>query len=509
MSTRASRFLRNFSFSFGGQICLAALSFFFVPMLVHGLGLEIYGLYVLLYACTNYLSLTVLGAGTASIKFAAEAIGGRDGTRLRDALKWSALLHSLGPAAAAFTLAACAPWVSAHVFHVGPEHAAQAAIVLRCAAAASVFWAVAQWASSALQGAQRFDAYNAVILVQSGLGTAGAALLVRAGHGLRAAALWYVAVNAFSAALALGLFARLVGPQVRSLTGGQHLPARRFVNYSVLLWLAPLASIITFQFDKVFIARATSLAALSLYAVPANLLQRLQILPSSVGSVVVPMMSELGAEHHEDLARIYAKTQRFSLWIVLPILAVLFAVMPQFLGLWLGGDFGGISVWPARLLVIAQAVYSMTTISHAASVSRDRPSWMSGLAWAQAILSLLFWRLLIPRWQLLGVAAGSLLAQALPAIVYLAMIHRLIRLPNWRFIAGVVARPAVAGSLLLLFLLLLHGKAGSWLSLAALCSAGGVVYAAAALILAGPDDREALRWALAKLKRRAGVSRAV
>lgn len=504
MSTRAGRFLKNFGFSLGGQLVIAALNLVFVPMLVHGLGLETYGLYILLHAATNYLSLSVLGAGSSSVKFVAEAAGARDGRKLRDALKLSALLHSLGPIAAGAALAAAAPWLGVHLFHVGPELADRAAFVLRCAAAASVFWAASQWASSALQGVQRFDAYNVVLMLQSGLGTTGAALLVRAGHGLRAAALWYVGVNALAAAVALVLTWRLVRPVTRALPAGSGLAARRFVLYSFSLWLAPMAWIITFQFDKLFIARAASLTALTLYAVPSNLLQRLQILPASIGSVVIPMMSELGTEHHEDLARVYLKTQRFMLWLVLPVLAVLFAVMPQFLGLWLGGEFGGRSVWPARLLVLAQACYALTTVPNAAAMSRDRPSWMSALAWGQAIVSLIGWRLLIPRWQLVGVAAASLLAQLIPASVYLEAVHRLLKIGSWRFLTETLARPAAAALLLAGFLLTLHERATSWAALIALCAAGGAVYAAAAYALASREDRDALTWASRKAAARLG-----
>ena len=500
MSSRGARFVRNFGFSLGGQVAIAALNLAFVPMLVHGLGLETYGLYILLHASTNYLSLAVLGAGTASVKFVAEAAGKRDGTALRRALKLSGLLHALGPLAAGAAMAAAAPTLAVRVFHVAPELAGRAAFVLRCAAAASLFWALAQWCSSALQGLQRFDAHNIVLLLQSGLGTAGAAVLVKSGWGLRAAAAWYVAANAIAAAAGVVAAWRLVRPAAAALPAGHGLPARKFFHYTLSLWLGPLAWIITFQFDKLFLARAASLTALTLYAVPANLLQRLQILPASASTVAVPMMSEMGAAHHDDLARVYLKAQRFVLWIVLPVLAALFAVLPQFLGLWLGSQFGGASVWPARLLVLAQACYALTSVANAAAASRDRPAWLSAVAWGQALISLAAWRLLIPRYGLMGVAGASLLAQLIPAIVYLEAVHRLMALPSRRFLVEGLIRPAFCAAILGGFLLSLHGRAGSWPSLAALLAAGGLLYAGCAAVVAIREDLDAARWILRRLR---------
>jgi O-antigen/teichoic acid export membrane protein len=265
--------------------------------------------------------------------------------------------------------------------------------------------------------------------------------------------------------------------------------------------LGPIASIITFQFDRLFIARAASLSALTLYAVPANLLQRLQILPNSISVVAVPVMAEISGEtSHTE--RVYLKAQRFVLWIVLPMYAGLFALMPQFLGLWLGGDFGGRSVWPARLLVAAQAFAALNAIPNAAALGKDRPAWISATAWAQAVVSLLAWRLLIPRYGLLGVAAGSLLAQAGPNLLYVWGVHRLIGVTWGRFWSQALSRPAFCAGALLCLLLAVHGRVQSWPVFLAVVAGGCALYAASAWFVALPEDREALRWATRKFSAR-------
>lgn len=489
--TRAKRFVGNFSWSLAGQLALAALNLLFIPILVRGLGLERYGLYVLLFAAANYLSLSVLGAGTTTVKFVAEAVGAKDGTKLRRTLKYSALAHAVGPALAGVLLAAAAPVIARRLFHVDEALLPQAAFVLRCAAAGALFWSFTQWGVSALQGLQRFDASNAVSLVQAGIGTAGAALLVKAGYGLRAASSWYVAANVAACILALGFSTRLIRP-ARALPEGKGVTPRQFASWSLSLWLGPLAWLITFQLDKLFIARAASLSALTLYAVPANLLQRLQILPMSVSAVAVPMMSELGGAK-EDLARVYLKAQRFVLWLVLPVLAALFAVMPQFLGLWLGGDFGGRSVWPARLLVAAQAFFALIAVPNAVAASKDRPWWVSAVAWGQAVVSVIGWRLLIPRYELLGVATASLLAQIIPTSAYLTAVHDLLGVSWLDFLARSCARPVFCAGLMLGILLAVHARLNSWPAFAAAIIGASALYAAAAWAVADADDRAAAR----------------
>ena len=197
------------------------------------------------------------------------------------------------------------------------------------------------------------------------------------------------------------------------------------------------------------------------------------------------------------MERVYLKAQRFLLWLELPLLATLFVLMPQFLTLWLGGDFGDRSVWPARLLVVAQASFSLNAIANAAAIGRDRPGWISAVAWGQALVSLIAWRLFIPRYELLGVALGSLLAQLIPTTFYLAAVHRLIGLPVGKFWTHGLARPAVCALALLSLLLLLHARVDGWAALIALGALGAVFYALCAWVLALPEDREAFQWLLA------------
>jgi hypothetical protein len=113
------------------------------------------------------------------------------------------------------------------------------------------------------------------------------------------------------------------------------------------------------------------------------------------------------------------------------------------------------------------------------------------------------WRFLIPRYELIGVAAGSLLAQALPAVVYLWAVHGLMELDVARFVSRGLGRPALCAALLLGGLLLVHGRVSGWASLLAVSAAGGAAYAALAWLFALEEDREALRWLLAKVRQTA------
>jgi O-antigen/teichoic acid export membrane protein len=207
------------------------------------------------------------------------------------------------------------------------------------------------------------------------------------------------------------------------------------------------------------------------------------------------MMYEIpGPEHDESLRRMYFKSSRFILWICLPILVALFTFMPQFLSLWLGGQFSDASCWPARLLVLAQVCFMLNTGPSLVSFARDHPWYVPAWAWGQALLCLCSWRLLIPRYGLMGVAAGSLIAIALPTAVSLWLVNRrLLRVPLSRYFEEVLRAPFLSATLMLALLYPFHAQATGWLRLVSLATAGVLVYYGTTWALLSDEDHALLR----------------
>jgi len=499
MAEKSLRFARGMGFNALGQTALAAINFCTVPYLVRHMGTETYGLYLIMYAAASYLQLSSLAADASVIKHAAAAQGARNRRALRDTLRYSAWFHALGALAAGAGLWWGARFTAVRVFHVPAHLVSPAVFVLRGVAVSGIFVGLIQGASAVMAALQRFDFQSATSLLHNGLMTLGAAALVAAGCGLSAVVVWYGLLSVGLALVAAAMVVRLVQP-ARQYDAGSPLRLRTFALFALTSWSAALAGVVANQFDKLLIARQLSLAALTLYAVPAGLLQRLQIVPATVGTVAGVMMYELpGPEADESLHRMFFKSSRFILWICLPILVALFTFMPQFLSLWLGGQFSEASCWPARLLVLAQVCYMLNVGPSLVSFARDHPWYVPAWGWSQALLSLLAWRILIPRYGLMGVAAGSLIAIALPTAVNLWLVNRrLLRVTLGRYAGEVLYAPFLSAALMLALLFPVHALATGWLRLVGLAAAGALVYYGTTWALLSEEDhallRRFLRW---------------
>ena len=473
--SRGRRFARNVSWSLAGQAGTIVVNFFSIPYLLRGFGSEAYGVYLLMYAVGNYLAVFQFSAGLATIKYVAEAdAAGEDGA-LRDALRHSAAIHFGGVGAAAAVL-----WLAAgplsRFFDVPGYYREHAFWLLRAAALGGLFNAGLQWSSASFQGLQRFGWPSALGLLQSILMPLGLVAVLAMGRGLGAAAVWYVVVQAVGCALgALALRAAVADRR----DGNGRLGFKPFAGYCLSFWPAVLAGVASTQIDKAFVAGLLDISQLTYYAVPSGILSRLQTLPSTISHALMPVLSETGrTDGRPALQVIYIRSARALFALSLPALGLLFVLMPQLLGLWLNPAFAKNAEIAARLLVAAQAFalayHAPNALAGGLGGGRDN----SVSLWGQALISLILWPVLIPRWGIAGAAAGAFAAQALSTLYYMHSTHRrLLGLPWSRFLREAAAPLTLPTGALLAVAWLGRSAAWTWPGFIGVNAAAGGAYA--------------------------------
>jgi O-antigen/teichoic acid export membrane protein len=113
-------------------------------------------------------------------------------------------------------------------------------------------------------------------------------------------------------------------------------PLMRFGGW---LTLSNLMGIALSTAERMIIATAVSVAALSYFNTPAEIITRLAILPVAVSTVLFPRLSEASSSGDQQAAAIFWQGTRYILMVFFPV--TLFSVAASHLGLslWLGKDF--------------------------------------------------------------------------------------------------------------------------------------------------------------------------
>lgn len=430
---------RNTAVNVVGQALPLVVAVFAIPPTVAGLGESRFGILTLAWIILGYFAVFDLGLGPAITKFVAAALG-RGEREAVAPLVWTAVVAQLGlGTAGALVLAALAPALVERVFSVPAALVPEATSAFRILAASIPVVLITGSFRGALEAAQRFDLVNAVRVPAScasfllplaglalGLGLPGiVALLVAARAGTLVA----------NAALAVRVFPALArGAPVRRDALRQLLGFGGWV-------MASSVTIPTLMYlERVLITYFTTVAALTFYTVPYEMLSRVSLLPASLALTLFPAFSFLQAHSPGRIGELMARPVRYILVCMAPPLLFATVFAGPLLTLWLDADFAARSAPTLRILA---AVFFLNAIAHvpfAAIQGLGRPDLKVKLDLAEvAVFAALAW-ILIPRHGIAGAALAKLGVTVMDLVALSWLALRTGRVPLDALASGALAR---------------------------------------------------------------------
>ncbi len=494
MTTRARTILTNTGFNVAGMALTSVIALALTPLLLRGLGSELFGVWALFGVVIALSQMLDLGLGRALVRRAAQS-------RLQG--QWSHLAAHFNsdfwPLLGVATLLTGLVWLaSPHLARLLGAPAALiplGAAVLRLMALSFAPMLCTLILTAVLEGAQRM-AYTSLATVLNRFTFAAVALLaVSAGRGLVGVAVAHVAASLLQV-LALWLASRRVQPGLRASPrlSRQRLLAQdwrfgRFVFATSLIALAYTAT------NKVALARWTGVTSVAYYELAAVVAGQLFILALAVAQALYPAFAAAQSEGgSESVRRLFVRSLRLSTLIVAPLGAAIIALATPFIGAW----FGQPLPQPAQALQWLTLAWTIVSLAVGASVALQatgRPA----LAWLLAVynmaINLILVLLLIPRYGFSGLIAANSLAVGSSGMLTLVVFGRASRLDLRAMLAAL--SPGVLAWIILLALGL------SWLGarlsqptltqVAILGCIYALCYAAGLMILLRPEESAWLR----------------
>jgi O-antigen/teichoic acid export membrane protein len=489
--TGARRLAHNVGWNVLAQAWLLALAVVSTPYLVDRLGVEEYGLYTLALALLAWIAVLDLGLGAATVKLVSEERGRGESGAVRRIVGTSVALHlALGGAGAA-GLALLAP-VVARLVGLGDG----GVTTLRLAALAALGVVLLAACTAVPTALQRLDLVNRRTIAFGSVTVLATVAAVAAGGGVNAALLVLIAANA----VALASFARLsrrLLPDVPLRARLDRRAARGLLGFGALKAVGQASTQAVYHLDKLIVGALLGVAALTYYAIPVLVAQRLLALVGSVATVFFPAASELyGRADAKRLEELYIRASKLVAIVVLPSAMLLAVFAEPLLRLWVGEDFASESTWPLRLLLAGYALNALTAMPALACDAVGRPRINAGWGIATGVVNVALSFALIPPFGLVGAAGAILLTSALLLPPFLLHVHRhVLGTSVVDLVRRALLRPAVATALALVPAIALAQLADSLaLLLASGLTAAAVTLGATFLVrVYDQTDRDVLR----------------
>jgi O-antigen/teichoic acid export membrane protein len=164
------------------------------------------------------------------------------------------------------------------------------------------------------------------------------------------------------------------------------------------------------------IASFVSLGAVTLYTVPYEVMTRLRVIPSSMMGTLYPAFSERGLEGQQPhLQRLYERSVRYLLLVLLPGILFLVVLGPDALTLWMGHAFAVQTGAILQILAVGVLANGIAYVPYNMLQAVGRPDLTGKFHLLELPPYVTLCLLLIPRWGITGAALASTIRFVLDA----------------------------------------------------------------------------------------------
>ena len=288
---------RNIIANTAGRGWAALLSLAVLPVYIHFLGIEAFGLIGFFLSLTLILQLLDLGLGTAlNRQFAQYSLQSGKAQEMHDLLRTLEIIYWLIGIAIGVTIAALAPAIAAYWLkpqQLSVETATQALAMMGIAIAFQ--WPRALY-SGGLMGLQKQVAFNLLSSITATANSLGAVLILwLVSPTLQAYVAWFMAISLVDTLLTgLLLWRSLPKAPVRPTFRPQALAG--IWRFAAGMTGISVMSIILTQLDKLILVKVLPLDAFGYYSLASRVAGALSYLTGPICAAFFPRFSSSGAE---------------------------------------------------------------------------------------------------------------------------------------------------------------------------------------------------------------------
>ena len=371
---RTSVLARNMVLNLLGQVLPTITAVVCIPIALHGLGVQRFGVLSIAWVLLAYLTVFDLGVSRAAIRFLASALVERRLDRVAMIVWATVAVELIMGIVAGGLLAIASPFLVSHFLKIDPALRAETTTSLLLLAAMVPFLLTLNGLRGVLEANQRFDLVNLVRTFSSSVLFLIPALGA-AWHWDLPAILFWMGISLASTTLTYLGFALRTCPGLTRMPVIEPALLSRIFRFGGWVTVSGVvAPLIAFS-DRLLITGLAAVASLPYYTVPYEVTARMLIVPTSFGTVLFPAFSAMGfqGEGNAETSRLYARSIKFLLLIMAPLMLLLAFSSHAILAIWIDPEFAATSATIMQWLALGILLNALAFVPIQLLDAHDRP----------------------------------------------------------------------------------------------------------------------------------------
>ena len=357
--TSSRQLARNTLFNTAGQVIPMFAAVVAIPILIHSLGADRFGVLTLAWAVIGYFSLFDLGLSRALTHAVAIRLGLGDGERDLAEVVWTSLWMMLVLGiVGGVVLAALTPWIVGHGLNVPATLLSESRATLYLLALSMPLIITNAGFRGLLEAHQDFGPATALRVPLGVFSFVGPLLVLPFSRRLPPIVALLI-VGRVLTWLAHLVFCLSRYPYLRerlSIRSRSVLPLLRLGGW---MTTSNIVSPLMNYLDRFFVGAILPMAAVAYYVTPYELVAKLSVFPQSLMGVLFPAFASSFTRDRARTAELFGRALRALLMFMFPLVLMLVLFAREGLSLWVGADFARASAPVLRWLAVGVFVNSM------------------------------------------------------------------------------------------------------------------------------------------------------
>jgi len=417
------QFSKNVFTSWSALGIRVLLVFLINPFIIHTLGDEQYGVWMLVFSIINYLTIFDLGLKQALIRFVSKFLAVNDYKKINAVLNTSFAMYSLiGLATIAVVLVLS--FFVLDRFTI-PEALLERGrmVLLIIGLNVAVNFIMLSWSDS-LQAFHRYDIINGLHIGEDILRTVVIVYLLHSGYGIVAMAWSFLLFSLLRQGLAVLILKKLYPELSFSRRFIKRDTLRLIFNYSLTGFFISIAWLLIANTDNIIIAYFFDTTAVTKYAIAGSMIVYLRNLVLAVSFPLRPVISHYDSIQRVDrITLIYNKGTQYLYYLTFAVAGGTLVFADQFIVLWLGAGYEQ-TAQVLKILVVPAAIFLPQAVGNSVLYGIERHKQILYVIIIEGLLNVGLSLVLLRRYGIYGVALGTLIPQCL---LYLLVMPRIIQ----------------------------------------------------------------------------------
>jgi O-antigen/teichoic acid export membrane protein len=436
------RALKNVTSSWAGLAMNIAVGFFLSPFILHHLGDDAFGVWVLIFSLTGYYGIFDFGIRSSLIRYVSKFQATGDKEQLARLINTSLFTYSCLGVILLVPTVLGGLYVD-HLFHIPAAFLRDARTLFFMVGSALALGFPLGIAGGILEGLQRFYLLNWTNIVSTAMRAVLIVVALIHGYGLVTIALITVSLPLVTSAIRAGMAQRLLAIRY----GWKYVDRESFrqvANYGSVTFMIIVAARLRFRTDAVIIGSFLSAAAITHFSIGARLVDYAGEVVSSLAQIFTPMASQFhAAGDYNRLRQIFISGNRACAFVMFPICVSLIVMGKSVIEAWMGPRYVS-SYVILLILLIPSTLYNAQTTSNRILFGMSQHKALAIVVLIEGVANLILSIALVRPLGIVGDAIGTAIPLVCTAILFLPRhMCRKLEVPLRKFISDAYLYPAL------------------------------------------------------------------